>query len=122
MKLSPWIIFDDTCATRVILGTDPMDYNNRVAMIEKSGRIKVPARYSSIAKKNVVGATGLKENESVWISCVCYESVRTSPRFRDNITDCKEDSIKHGQEYDYRGFDAYSRTNCDDMLVLMVTN
>lgn len=41
MKTSPWIMIEDYCATRVIEGTDPSKVANRVAFIEKSGRVRI---------------------------------------------------------------------------------
>jgi hypothetical protein len=38
-RLSPWIIVDGYCATRVIEGTDPSVVGNRVAFIEKTPRV-----------------------------------------------------------------------------------
>ncbi len=43
---------EDSCATRVILDTNHKDFNTRVAMIEKTARVRVPNNYSSIAQKN----------------------------------------------------------------------
>ena len=40
IELSPWIIVEDYCATRVIKGTDENQVKNRVAFIEKSGRVR----------------------------------------------------------------------------------
>lgn len=39
MRLSPWISVDH-CATRVIEGSDPELLQNRIAFIEKSGRVR----------------------------------------------------------------------------------
>lgn len=39
--LSEWIIIFDFCATRAIKGTDPNLLENRIAFIEKSGRVRV---------------------------------------------------------------------------------
>lgn len=41
IELSPWIVVEDYCATRVIKGTDENQVKNRVAFIEKSGRVRV---------------------------------------------------------------------------------
>ena len=41
LKVSPWIVVQGYCATRVIEGTDPSRVENRVAFIEKSPRILV---------------------------------------------------------------------------------
>lgn len=40
MELSPWIVVDDYCATRVIKGTNPEEVANRVAFIEKTPRVR----------------------------------------------------------------------------------
>ncbi len=40
-ELSGWIIVDGYCATRIIKGTDVNHVKNRVAFIEKWGRIRV---------------------------------------------------------------------------------
>jgi hypothetical protein len=37
--LSPWIVIEGFCATRVIAGTDPAVVGNRVAFIEKTPRV-----------------------------------------------------------------------------------
>lgn len=39
--LSPWIVVDGHCATRVLKGTDPEAIANRRAFIEKTPRILV---------------------------------------------------------------------------------
>lgn len=43
MKLSPWIIVDGYCATRVIAGSNPSKIENRIAFIEKSPRVRLAA-------------------------------------------------------------------------------
>ncbi len=40
IKLSPWIIIDGYCATRVIEGTDSNVIANRIAFIEKTPRVR----------------------------------------------------------------------------------
>lgn len=39
--LSEWITVEEHCATRVVKGTDPSLIENRVAFIEKTGRVRV---------------------------------------------------------------------------------
>jgi len=47
-KVSPWIIRED-CALRHIEGADPDDITKRVALIEKSPRVRIrPAHYRII--------------------------------------------------------------------------
>lgn len=41
VELSPWIVVDGHCATRVVLGTDPNEVSNRRAFIEKSPRVLI---------------------------------------------------------------------------------
>lgn len=41
IKLSPWIIVEGYCATRVPVGTDPNLIENRVAFIEKTPRVRI---------------------------------------------------------------------------------
>jgi len=41
IELSEWIIIDGYCATRTIKGADVNLIKNRVAFIEKSGRVRV---------------------------------------------------------------------------------
>lgn len=41
LNLSPWIVVNDHCATRVLAGTDFRLIENRVAFIEKTARIRV---------------------------------------------------------------------------------
>ncbi len=41
IKLSPWIVVDGYCATRIIEGTDFEKIENRVAFIEKTPRVRV---------------------------------------------------------------------------------
>jgi hypothetical protein len=40
IKLSPWIVVDDYCATRVVEGTDSNIVATRVAFIEKTPRVR----------------------------------------------------------------------------------
>ena len=40
-RLSPWLVVDEYCATRVIEGTDPSIVGNRVAFIEKTPRVLI---------------------------------------------------------------------------------
>jgi len=40
-ELSDWIIVDGYCATRIVKGTDVNHVKNRIAVIIKSGRIRV---------------------------------------------------------------------------------
>lgn len=39
--LSPWIVVDGYCATRVLVGTDPDKIENRYAFIEKTPRVRI---------------------------------------------------------------------------------
>jgi len=41
IELSPWIVVEDFCATRVVAGTDPNVVANRRAFIEKTPRVMV---------------------------------------------------------------------------------
>lgn len=45
-ELSPWIVVEGHCTTRVIAGTDPDVVANRVAFIEKTPRVRI-APYSN---------------------------------------------------------------------------
>jgi hypothetical protein len=39
--LSPWIVVDGYCATRVLVGSDPDKIENRYAFIEKTPRVRI---------------------------------------------------------------------------------
>jgi len=41
IALSDWIIIDGYCATRVLKGTDFNEVKNRIAFIEKGGRVRI---------------------------------------------------------------------------------
>ena len=40
MELSEWIEIYGYCAVRVLKGTDPLEYKNRIAFIEKTPRVR----------------------------------------------------------------------------------
>ncbi len=44
MRLSPWIVIEGHCATRVLEGTDPAVVANRIAFIEKTPRVRLERR------------------------------------------------------------------------------
>lgn len=89
-KLSEWVTIDGHCATRVLLNTNPNDPKNRVAVIEKTPRIRLD--------KNTFGI----EQD---ILCV---------KFSD------KDAWLYGPKgsSDY-GKDVNSRKWCDNMLILL---
>lgn len=60
MKLSPWIIVHEYCATRVLFGTDPNDVKNRVAFIEKTPRVRLKSWQCApeMIRRNVSSCTG----------------------------------------------------------------
>ncbi len=119
MELSEWIVIDGYCATRVKLGTDPNNVENRIAFIEKTPSVRVPHSQSAISTKNRVGATGLEDNQTVWIQGYYNDSTVSSPNFRNNREMCAIQARNNDRcEGDY-GFDALSRTWCDDMLKLL---
>lgn len=63
MKLSPWLVIDGYCATRVFLDTDPSIVKNRVAFIEKTPRVLKDGIWIS-GRKGSGGPNGdIPENE-----------------------------------------------------------
>lgn len=45
VRLSPWIVVEEFCATRVLEGTDPNDFQNRRAFIEKTPRVLISGEW-----------------------------------------------------------------------------
>ena len=41
MKVSPWIVFEEICAVRIIEGGDVNNVADRVAFIEKTPRVRI---------------------------------------------------------------------------------
>lgn len=107
MKLSPWIVIDKYCATRVILGTDPTVVKNRIAFIEKTPRIKL--------EKNKFAA----DNIHIKTSEELKQITRTINNTDFWIYGPKGSGGGDAEKDKTYGFDENSRRWCDNLLVLL---
>lgn len=94
-KVSPWVIVDGYAAARHLVGADPNDIRSRVALIEKSPRVRI--RDASHREMR-----GHYEDGSEYIKY----------RWEEHLDWC----------YGYKGDDAFdeeSRKWCDNMLIAL---
>ncbi|GAA4880177.1 hypothetical protein GCM10023310_70450 [Paenibacillus vulneris] len=90
-QLSDWIIVDGHCATRVKIGGNPDNVEERVAFIEKTPRVRINKNKYCVERKNEIGCSML--DNDAWLY-----------------------GEKGSTEY---GRDKSSRKWCDDMLALL---
>jgi hypothetical protein len=96
-QVSPWVIVDGYAAARHIVGADPNDIRFRVALIEKSPRVRI--REHSMGTQRLVD----------WFSGTQGREERLWPEHLDWCYGDKGDDA----------FDEESRAWCDAMLKLL---